>query len=257
MHNIDFHSRNTTRSLFLILGILVVLHLIVVFGHTVLHMKMEALTQLVDLDLEANLPTFFNSGLFFIGAGLFYLHGKAALPKRKSGWFLMTGVFIFLGIDEGSQIHEKFMLITTRLLQGDSQSSDLGWFFYAWVIPYGIAGLGLVAMLSRWLTNLEPKLRKGLIISGFTFVFGAVFLEMLGGKVVLSKTQPVGEFPWMPCNLYGDPASCWLFMDPTYILLYTMEEIFEMTGLILCIHFLINAFERKGLFLSLNVKPQS
>ncbi len=257
MHNIEFRSGKTTRVLFVILGILVVLHLIVVFFHTVLHMKVEALTQLVDLDLEANLPTFFNCSLFFVGAVLFYLHGKAAAAgQKRSGWFLMTAVFIFLGIDEGSQIHEKFMLITHRLLlDGEPVGGALDWFNYAWVIPYGLAALVLVVTLSKWLMQLDPKLRNGLVISGVIYVFGAVFLEMVGGKLAAENYAPPTDFPWLPCRVYLDPSGCWMYMDPTYITLYTLEEICEMSGLILCIRFLMKAFERRGLLLSLGVKP--
>ncbi len=256
--SIELTSRRTTRALFGILGILVVLHLIVVVFHTVFHVRLEALTQLVDLDLEGNIPTFFNSALFFLGAGVFFLHGRSAATKERNGWYLMTFVFLFLGLDEGSQIHEKFLQFTFRLLQhGSEGGTDLGWFYYAWVIPYGLAALVLAAVLSRWFMKLEPQLRKGLIISGTIYVFGAIFLEMAGGKLVSgSQSQPASDFPWMPCGLYGDPASCWLFMDYRYIALYTMEEICEMTGLILCIRFLLEAFERKGLFLSLNLKQQ-
>ena len=257
MHQILFRSRATTRLLFTILGVLVMLHLFVAFCHLVMHWKVEALTQLVDLDLEANLPTFFNVSLFFIASALFYLHGKAAEGKQTHGWMLMAAVFIFLGFDEGSQIHEKFMLFTLRLLDhGKQDGGDLGWFYYAWVIPYGLATIGLVLMLSKWLFNLKPALRNGLIISGIVYVFGAVFLEMAGGK--LARTLPYKDaslFPWLPCDSYDDPSGCWLYMEPRYIILYTMEEICEMTGLILCIRILLKAFEAMRLKVNLTVAP--
>lgn len=258
MHYIQLRSRQTTARLFLILGILLVLHLFVAFSHLVLHWKVEALTQLVDLDLEANLPTFFNVALFFIAAALFYLHGQAADRKMRSGWLVMAGVFVFLGIDEGSQIHEKFMLFTLRLLNhGRQDGGDLGWFYYAWVIPYGLATITLVMVLAKWLFGLRPELRKGLIISGVVYVTGAVFLEMAGGK--LARTLPYhdpSQFPWLPCESYDDPSGCWLYMEPGYIILYTLEELCEMTGLILCTGYLLKAFEAKDLHVALMVgKP--
>ena len=255
MHYIHFSSRTTTRRLFIVLGVLLGLHLLVVYCHLVLHLRVEALTQLVDLDLEANLPTFFNVSLFFIAAALFYLHGKAADGGKRGGWMLMAAVFVFLGIDEGSQIHEKFMLFTLRLLgNGKQDGGDLGWFYYAWVIPYGLAAIGLVLMLSRWLFSLMPATRRGLIISGAVYCFGAVFMEMAGVKV--ARTLPYQDpslFPWLPCASYDDPSSCWLYMEPRYIILYTLEETFEMIGLILCIRYLLRAFESKRLQVSLSV----
>jgi hypothetical protein len=256
-HTLSFRYRNVTRVLFTVLGILVLLHLMVAFCHLVLHWRVEALTQLLDLDLEANLPTFYNASLFFIAAAFFLLHGRADVPKMRWGWFIMAGVFVFLGIDEGSQIHEKFMLFTLRLLNNGSQTGgDLGWFYYAWVIPYGLAAIGLVLVLSRWLFGLRPAVRNGLVFSGIVYVFGAVCLEMAGAKLIRSLPyQDPSLFPWMPCRVYQDPASCWIYMDLRYITLYTLEETAEMTGLILCIRYLLKAFEAKRLQVSLSLAP--
>ena len=188
------------------LGILVVLHLIVAF-YILCSDKGGSLTQLVS-DLESNLPTFCNISLFFIGAGLFYVHGKAAIANKRSGWCLMAAIFVFLGIDEGSQIHEKFVFFTHRLLGHEGKSAiELGWFYYALVIPYGLAAIGLLVLLSRWLLNLDPKLRRGLLISGAIYVFGAVFLEMAGGKVVGSDSYPAEDFPWLPCRIMTTPRA--------------------------------------------------
>lgn len=256
-HSIEFRPRKVQRTLFLVLGILVLLHLAVVFCHTVLRIEVAAFTELADMDLEANLPTFFNSGLFFIGALLFHLHGRTEAGKKRIGWHVMTAVFILLGIDEGSQVHEKFMLFTQRLLDADDNPAGLGWFYYAWVIPYGLAAAGLVLVLSRWLFRLDPKLRNGLIISGTVYVLGAVVMEMASGKASLATYSPPSAFPWLPCESYTDPANCWLYMDPAYITLYTLEEILEMTGLILAIRFLLEGMERKGLIVSMNLRPAS
>ena len=255
MHHLPLHARHTTRYLLLILGALLLLHLWVAFCHVVLHWRVEALTQLADVDLEANLPTFFNVALFFIGAALFYLHGRAEKGRMRRGWFIMAAVFCFLGVDEGSQIHEKFMLFTLRLLHHGSQDGgNLGWFYYAWVIPYGLGTLAVVIALGRWLLNLRPVLRRKLLVSGAVYLFGAIFLEMAGGK--LSRTLPYQDpalFPWMPCEVYSNPGDCWLYMEPRYIVLYTLEEMCEMGGLILCIRALLQDFESRRLRVSISV----
>lgn len=255
MQSIQLSSRRTTRYLFIILAVLLALHLWVAFCHLVLHWRVEALTQLVDVDLEANLPTFFNVSLFFIAAILAYLHGSTEKGSQRRGWMLVTGVLCFLGVDEGSQIHEKFMMITLRLLNhGKQDGGDLGWFYYAWVIPYGLATILLVLALGKWMLNIRPQLRKQLIISGVIYVFGAIFLEMAGGKLarVLPYHSP-SEYPWLPASVYDDPGSAWLYMEPRYIILYTLEETCEMTGLILAIRALLQAFEAKRLRVSISV----
>lgn len=254
MERILFTSRRTTRLLFLVLGVLLALHLIVAVGHVVLHVRLGALTELVDLDLEANLPTFFNALLFFIGAIFFFLHGKADEARQRMGWFLLFGIFIFLGLDEGSQIHEKFMGFTKRLLaRGDIQSGESSWLFNAWVLPY-LAALGaLTIILWKWFWALSPPMRKGLVISGTVYVMGAVGMEMASSKLVTTlPAQDASLYPWMPCDIYGSD-SCWLFAEPRYILLYTLEELGEMTGLILCIGTLLRGFEAKKLTPSLGL----
>ena len=256
MQSIRFSSASVTRWLFIALGVLLVLHLFVAFGHLVLHIRLEAMTQLVDLDLEANLPTLFNVLLFVMGSALFLLHGKAAEPKARRGWFVMAGVFLFLSLDEGSQIHEKFMLITLKLMNHGSTSGHFGWLYQAWVIPYGLAIIVLGLVLLRWFLRLPPKLQRGLFISGCVYVFGAVFLEMAGGKVIESLTLPIKPpslYPWMPCEVYPDPFYCWIYMEPRYIALYTMEEMGEMTGLIMCIRVLLKAFETKRMEVRLSL----
>lgn len=255
MKRIVFPARKTTRILFLILGVLVVLHLFVAFCHLVLHVRVGALTELVDLDLESNLPTFFNALLFFVGSALLYLHGRAGDAKQGKGWAAMALIFVFLGLDEGSQIHEKFMGFTQRLLARGQIGEEAGsWLLNAWVVPYVLA-LGVLAfILWRWFWRLAPSLRKGLLISGGVYVFGAVGMEMAGSKLIATLPgQDASAFPWLPCDLYGDPSGCWLFMEPRYILLYTLEEVGEMTGLILCIRTLLRHFEANGTQLSLSL----
>ncbi|MCB0772485.1 MAG: hypothetical protein KJZ58_00850 [Flavobacteriales bacterium] len=248
MHTIEFRYRQVTRILFALLGGLLLLHLVVAYCHLVLHVRVEALTQLADFDLEANLPTFFNALLFFLAGALFALHGKAAPRQAAAGWYLLAGLFIFLGFDEGSQVHEKLMGFTARLLRSSGMDDGgSGWLFNAWVIPYVLALLGLVIVLRRWLLTLERPMLKGLLISGAVYVLGAAGCEMAAGRLVTSMPgRDAALYPWLPCNLYGDPAGCWLFMEPRYILLYTMEELGEMIGLILCIGVLLRGIEAKG-----------
>jgi hypothetical protein len=208
------------------------------------------------MDLEANLPSFFNASLFFIGAALFHLHAKTAESRERAGWLLMAAVFIFLGIDEGSQVHEQFIQFTRRLIDnGDRSGRGLQWLYFAWIVPYGAALIGLGLLLFRWFFRLSPSLRKHLLISGAVYLFGAVCLEMVGGKVADGMLEaPATPYSSMILDVYG-PSSSPLYMDPLYIATYTLEETFEMTGLILCIGSLLRAFEAKHLQVSLSLAP--
>lgn len=257
---IDLSAARVTRILGIGLVLLLFLHLVGVFCHLVLHKRAEAFVQLFDVDLEANLPTFYNCFLFFVGAALFIVSGR--LEERKAhrkGWGLMAAVFVFLGVDEGSQIHEKFMLVTLRLMNhGQQTGTNLGWWYYAWVIPYGIAALVLGLVMIRWLLALDPKLRTGLIVSGIVYVFGAVFMEMYSGKIAealqsVSLTQD--QMRYIPCEIY-EGGTCQQYADVGYIAAYTVEEACEMIGLIMCAHVLMKALARKRVTIELVLAPK-
>lgn len=252
MYRFQLSSTRTVRFLFAVMGLLLALHLAVAFSHIVLHRPVAALTFLADMGQEANLPALFNVSLFLICAALCLVHGRMAPSELRTGWKWLAAVMAFLAIDEGSQIHEKLMPATQRLL-GINGSIDWanGWFNFAWVIPYGIATFALVLVLGRWLLRLPAPLRKQLLLSGAVYVTGAVLLEMVGGKVL--ESLPPGNastFPWIPCEAYGRSGACWAYMYPRFIAVYTLEEVCEMTGLILCIRALLLHFDERGITLA-------
>lgn len=218
------------------LALLLVMHMIGVFCHLVLHKKAEAFVTLFDMDLEANLPTFYNCFLFFVCGGLFLFQARLPGQTQRYGWLVMTGAMLFLGVDEGSQIHEKFMLVTLRLMNhGQQAGGDMGWLYYAWVIPYGAAAALLVMVLTRWLISLAPELRWWLMVGGAVYLTGAVFMEMYSGKLALG-VDPSGltaeQLEYIPCEIY--PVNCChQYLSLPYIAAYTLEETMEMTGLII------------------------
>lgn len=245
---LDISARRTATRLALGLFVLLTLHLVAAFAHLVLHRRFEAFTVLFDMDLEANLPTFYNSLLFFLCAAIAWLKGRGRTGVLRRGWLVLTGAFLFLGVDEGSQIHEKFMLVTLRLINhGEQTGTHLGWLYYAWVIPYGLAAVLLFSALARWFFHIDAQLRKGLIIAGAVYLSGAVFLEMASGSVAECAVDHMSteQLRYMPCEIY-ERSSCHLYMDPMYIALYTLEEVCEMSGLIICIHAILRSLERRG-----------
>ncbi len=253
-------ARFVLRILFTVLAILFTLHGITAIGHLYFGMELGAMTSLVDVDLEANIPALFNVMLFFIGAFLFYLLGRSETGRGRIPWFLMAGIFVFLGFDEGSQIHEKMMLITLRLMgAGDGTDGSLGFLFYAWIIPYGLALIGLGVLLLPWFIKLEPRLRWGFLITGFIYVTGAIFMESVGGSIaedLLPNAQPDSHYTTLPCFAYIE-NQCFLYASPAYVLSYTVEEALEMIGLILCIGLLVDALDRRKVRVEVNFGGRS
>lgn len=238
--------------------LLVLLHLVGTFCHLVLHVKAAAFITLFDLDLESNLPTFYNCILFFVCSGLFLAHSRLWSVKQRYGWLVMTGACAFLGLDEGSQIHEKFMLVTLRLLNhGQNSGTDMGWLYYAWVIPYGIAAALLVLTLTKWMLALDSGMRRGFILSGVIYVTGAVFMEMYSGRVAEHLDPsflPPGAMDHLPCEVY--PAnSCHLYISARYIAAYTLEETLEMAALVVCAYTLVQGLGRERVTIEIATAP--
>ena len=245
-----------------ILGIgtvsLVLLHLIGVTCHLLFKVKAAAFTSLFDLDLEGNLPTFYNSLLFFICGGLFLANGRLPGSGPRYGWLVMTGACFFLGIDEGSQIHEKFMLVTLRLLNhGQTSGSDLGWLYYAWVVPYGIAAALLILVLGKWWLGLHSTMRRELFISGALYITGAVFLEMYSGRLAEHMDPavlPAHAMDHLPCEVYP-VNSCHLYTSVAFTAAYTLEECLEMLALVLCAYSLMKALGRERVTIEIATAP--
>lgn len=240
-------AAGTLRVLFGFLAVLLLLHASVVLCHVALQRPVASITELFDMDLESNLPTLFNVLLFLFGSFLFYTTGRLEQGKARRPWKLMALVFAFLALDEGSQIHERLMLPMLRLMNdGGYGDGEMGLLFYAWIIPYGLAAIALLLILGPWLLKLNSRLRTGLLLSGALYVLGAIVLESVSGKIheEMEGYRPDAELGWLPCFLYPG-STCFLYDDLRYISLYTLEEVAEMSGLILCIGVLLRGLEER------------
>ena len=168
------------------------------------------LVNLFDFNAEGNVPSFFSSLLLILCAYLLLFIGKSEKfnHKRYIGWYGLGVVFLFLSIDEMTSIHERFMMTTRNILNVS------GLFFFAWVIPYGIALLVLLGVYLKFLIRLPRETAKLFVMSGIVYVGGALIIEMPEGLVV---------------EKYG-------YYDPLFYILYTCEEFLEMLGLIIFIY---------------------
>lgn len=233
-----FHASLTpyrvTRILLISFGFLLVAHGVVQIGHLVMHRALGALTMLFDMDREDNMPTFFNCALFFVGAALFYLAGKSEQQLPRRPWMIMALTFLFLAVDEGAQVHEQFMLVTLRLIGWDEW--HMGWLYYAWVIPYGIAAGALGIYMLRFMLRLPAATRNGLFVSGAVYVLGAVVMEAWSGKVAEAAHDT---------DLPGNLAYC---------VIITVEESLEMLGLILCIHIMMQVLAARSVGLQVDLR---
>jgi hypothetical protein len=173
--------------------------------------SMGGLVGLFNLGTDGNLPTFYSSfALLFCSLLLL----ATALATHRSGegdggyWLGLAAIFAFLSVDEMLELHER-LIEPVRDALGTG-----GLLYYAWVIPYSLGGVALLIVYRRFLRRLPRRTAILFLVSGVTFVAGAVGMEMLGGLYF---------------ERYGS-------QHPGYVALQTLEETLEMSGVVLFIY---------------------
>lgn len=169
---------------------------------------------IVDLDSEMNVPTLFSTLLLFSSACLFWMIARLNQQKGISGlfyWYGLSAVFLFLAVDEFSEIHER----VTYLLKQNYETHGL--FYSIWIVPYGIVVLVLFRIYLRFLLRLPATFRYRLIFAGILYVSGAIGVEAIGEW--LSELKLEHTFAFIAC--------------------VTIEEVLEMSGAVILIHGLL------------------
>ena len=190
--------------------------------------RMPLLVNLFNFNLEANVPTLFSACQLVLAAALLLSVGVVLRNNHRpfTAWMVLSVLMLFLAIDEASSIHEQLTVVTREAL-GTS-----GYLFFAWVIPYGVATLLLILLFAKFLFDLPVRTRRLFVLAGAIYVTGALGFEMLGGRYVTS------------------PGAT----EVVYSVIYTMEELFEMTGIALFIyailHYMTAEFSRLAYVIS-------
>jgi hypothetical protein len=135
--------------------------------------------RLVDLDEESSFPTWWQEAQL-LGAGALCLTMGAV--GRRTGeamyryWLALGGILLFLGVDEGSEVHEG--LIEPMQSAFDIDSGPL---VYAWVIPGAIAVLLFALFFARFWWRLPSRPRVLVGVGGACYLSGVLGFEALGG----------------------------------------------------------------------------
>ena len=203
-----------------VVGALVVLHVAVQTAESFFpHLASKFIFKLFDLGLEQNVPTFFAVALFILLALVVAFVGANKEKGKRWKWYLLSGICIFLGVDELAQFHEQISGSVQLLLDTH------GFLAFAWVIPYAIAVLIIAIIYIPFILKLSPKVRKYIFIGGGFYVFGALLLEMVGAK------------------LFDTHEGITL----SYVIVSTFEEISEFLGLLLVLKgFVLYISEEEG-----------
>ena len=175
---------------------------------------MHGLVRFFDVDQEMNLPTWYSSMTLLFSAVLLALIAAAeqsqARPTRP--WFGLSCIFAALSMDEAGSFHEIFIAPARTLLGVD------GFLYFAWVVPAAILVLLVAALYLKWFLALPARTKNLVLISAGVFLGGAIGTETVGGMLT-SRGQE---------------------NTPLYIAVATLEETFEMAGVLCWIYTLLD-----------------
>ncbi len=177
--------------------------------------ELFGLIDLFDFDIEGNVPTLYSAvSVLFCSALLALItHVNWHRPEGKRFYWLgLTILFLFLAIDEGTAIHEQVGTFLERYMNAE------GALYFLWVVPYGVATLVLGLAYAKFVWELPKDTRARFVTAGVIFLTGALGIEMLGAR---------------EADLHG-------YTTVTYSLLYSLEEMLEMLGIILFIYALLS-----------------
>jgi hypothetical protein len=174
----------------------------------------NGLVPLFDFNEEESVPTWFSSTLLIICSSL--LAVITAAERREGGpyrwWLTLSLVFLYLSMDESLAFHERL----NRPMRDLFHTS--GALYYAWVIPYAVFALVLLAFSIRPLRSLSHATRDLLVIAGLLFVCGAMGMEVIGSYLATKNN--------MQHTLLGD-------------VVMTFEELMELSGTITLVYALM------------------
>lgn len=220
MSTLKVKSGKTALLLASIAGVLTLAHLTAVWStHRYGRDHLMYIIDMLDMDTEHSIPTLYSFFCLLGCAALLALigHLEGRLRTGNAGyWGMLSFIFVFLAFDESFMIHEQ---LNTPLR--DHFGVD-GALHFAWVLPYGVGLLVLLGICSRFIIALPPRSRALFIAAGVIYVGGALGMEMVNGQF---KSTSHSEL--------------------SYDLLTTIEEVLELSGLILFIYALLSHIGRE------------
>ncbi|MBL4898786.1 MAG: hypothetical protein COA42_22090 [Alteromonadaceae bacterium] len=218
--NIEFSPKAFFKINLYLIGLLLCANILgIVSKYYFDHDHVYGLVGMFNFDTEKNIPTLYSSIALLFSSMLLSIIAfqSKKLDLSYIPWFGLSFIFMFLSVDEISSIHERFTGPVKETL-GVS-----GFLYYAWVIPYGLALVVFIMAYSKFLFKLPRRTMIMFLISGATFVSGAVGLELLGGRQT---------------DLYG-------MENITYATITTCEELLEMLGIAIFIYTLLTYMDNQ------------
>jgi len=207
---VSISLRSAVRVYLLIFIVLLVLNLIAIWLKELGYENALRFESTFNFNAEENAPTLFNVFLILQAAAVCLVISKQKVPGQNY-WLALSIIFTLLAVDEYFSLHEKLMGQVRNAL------SASGFFYNAWIIPYGILVLILGIVLLRWLWRLPEETKRGLIASAILYLSGALLFEGFAGLYL--DIGDKDDFAWS--------------------LLATMAESLEMLGLMVFTYYAV------------------
>ena len=222
-----------TRILLMIIFFLLAGNLISIYLKWVLGFESAmGVVPLFDFDTEFNLPSLYSSLAILLSAGLLWIIAKNEETKNGKGeafyWKVLTYIFIFLSVDELVSIHNQFGRLIGFLFGSFTYINESR----LWILAYmPILVLFLIYFIGFY-KRLDKSTIQSFIIAGSVFAAGAIIVELVGDQYMM----------------YHDKA------DINYGLIYTLEELLEMIGIVLFIRALVYYLIKHTLIQIINIQ---
>jgi len=164
--------------------------------------KIGGLRRMFNITREDSLASWFactQTLMLGLTLGFIWICIKTQPDKRREalGWLILTCFFLYMAIDDGAQIHERFGSAFKKTMQQAGNTLD---FFpsYTWQIVFlpVFVGLGLFTDYFLWNQVKEHSNRILLLVSIFCFGI-AVGLDFIEG---LDPDHPLNIYTWIEDN---------------------------------------------------------
>lgn len=178
------------------------------------------LSRLIDLDSEANLPTWFSTIQWFIAAALWAaVADRLVIRGRRRTWalWLLPVLTLAFSMDETVQLHEFVGVQSDVLLPGGTREattlSETGLFFVVVGLPASIVIGAILAMTRRSLEGTPGAFGK-LVAGMVAFLIGAIGFDFLSNFVhEKSTTSYLLIYAEETLEMVGATAVVWAALD--------------------------------------------
>lgn len=141
----------------------------------------EGIWGLFNMDRELSIPTWYSQFLFLLPATLMaWLAYTTEQKKNRVYWGLLSSLMVFLSMDDGAAIHERFSIIYNQL----GLDRIEGVFFYSWTAVAIPLVLIVVLLFFKFFLSLPSRTRWLVVAAGTLFLSGALGVEMFTSYTV-------------------------------------------------------------------------